>query len=56
MNPGRDRGHFPVRYEGLEPGKETSVHKYQGHEAAPADLPLTERPELCAVTLAGVRA
>ena len=57
MNPGRGRRHFPGRCEDLEPGKETSAHGNESHEAAPADLLASPgRPEVCAAALTGVRA
>jgi hypothetical protein len=57
MNPSRGRGHFAGSCENLEPGKGTSAHGYEGHEAAQADLLASpERPEVCATALIGVRA
>ncbi len=57
MNPSRGRGHFPGSCQDLVPGKETSAHGYEGHEAAAAGLlACPERPKVCAATLTGVRA
>jgi len=55
-NTGRGREHFPCSCENLQPGEETSVHGYKGHEAAQAGLLTSpERPEVCATALIGVR-
>jgi len=56
-NRSRGRGYFPGGCENLEPGKETSAHGYEGHQAVLADLLASpERPEACVTALAGVRA
>ena len=57
MNPSRGRGHFPGNYKEPEPGKETSAHGYDGHEAAWANLLVSpERSKARVVALTGLRA
>ena len=52
--PGRGREHVPGSCKDLQPGKETTARR---HDAVPADVVASpERPEACAVALAGVRA
>ena len=53
----RGRGHLPGSCQDLKPGKESSTHASEGHEAIPVGLlAFPERPEVCAETLTGVRA
>jgi hypothetical protein len=53
----RGRGHVHGNCKDLEPGKETTAHRYEGHEAAAATrLASSERPKVCAAALTGVRA
>ncbi len=56
MNPSRGR-QLPGSCQDLESGKETSVHGYEGREAAAAHLlACPEGPKVCAAALTGVRA